>query len=296
MNKIIQKLFINNAWTVGIRKIDRNTLIPTDDNETVKYMTLKIRDRYYFADPFVVEDGDNVWLFVEEMDRMRGIGTIAVSKFENNKFGKFTEIICEPFHLSYPNVFRYNESYYMIPESSANNEIRFYKAVDFPYKWQYEKSLLEGKPYVDTSIILNGDKLEMFTYYIDRDDQGISEKYVYDFSTDRIEKIEDMTLINERPAGNPIVLKGEIFCPLQDCSDYYGKGIILTKLEGKEETKESYLSAKSYEMAPNVKNVTGTHTINRSANFEVIDVRFDKLCLMKQFIKLINKSFGRFVK
>ena len=43
------------------------------------------------------------------------------------------EIINEPFHMSFPNVFKFENEFYMMPENSESNQLRLYNAVDFPY-------------------------------------------------------------------------------------------------------------------------------------------------------------------
>ena len=290
MSKAFNKLFVNNAWTIGYRKISSQHVdVPEDNSEKKEYKMLPVSDRYYYADPFVYEDGSNVYLFAEMMDRHRGIGTIAVSELTNGEFGKFREVLREPFHVSYPNVFKYENSVYMIPESSANKEIRLYKAVEFPNVWQLEKVVLSGAPYVDTSIVVNGDILTLYTYYIDERNEKHSEKYLLNLSNGNIVKDKNCILINERPAGNPIKIDNAIIRPLQDCDDYYGKGIIWAKESDGHETQSGYLSFGNYQMIPKYNNVTGTHTINRSEHYEVIDIRFDKVCLSKQFIRVINR-------
>lgn len=50
----------------------------------------------------------------------------------------FKEVLNENFHLSYPNVFEYDGSIYMLPETFESNQLRLYKCVSFPYKWELD--------------------------------------------------------------------------------------------------------------------------------------------------------------
>ena len=38
----------------------------------------------------------------------------------------------------------------MIPESSENGDIRLYKSIDFPHKWEFEKQLMVDVDAADT--------------------------------------------------------------------------------------------------------------------------------------------------
>ena len=60
-------------------------------------------------------------------------------------------VLDEPFHLSYPYVFKWKNDYYMLPESRQAKSVRLYKAVDFPTKWSFVGTLLNGS-YGDPSI------------------------------------------------------------------------------------------------------------------------------------------------
>jgi hypothetical protein len=41
----------------------------------------------------------------------------------------------------------------MIPESKEAQSVRLYRAVDFPSKWQFERTLIKDRKFVDSSII-----------------------------------------------------------------------------------------------------------------------------------------------
>ena len=50
----------------------------------------------------------------------------------------------EPFHLSYPYVFKHKGTYYMIPESRAAGAVRLYRARSFPLSLEFDTTLFEG--------------------------------------------------------------------------------------------------------------------------------------------------------
>ena len=72
-------------------------------------------------------------------------------------------VLTEPFHLSYPYVFSWEGAYYMIPEGSLGGCVTLYRAESFPNRWVRVGNLLEGRRYVDSSILRYGDTWWLFT-------------------------------------------------------------------------------------------------------------------------------------
>ena len=288
-NKVIDKFFYLNAWTVGYRKLENeNEELPSRDKKA-KYDLIPINDHIYYADPFVFEDGDDTYLFVESMNRYRGIATISVSKYQNGRFGKFIEIIKEPFHMSYPNVFKYGENYYMIPETSGSGQVRLYVATEFPYQWELCKVLLEnGNAYTDNTIEFMDDNVFFYAFYESKGER-FTELYQLDFDNyELIRKESEKTIINDRPAGNIICINEKKYRPLQDCDLYYGKAIkIYSHNQDQDEKLIEYINEDCYDVKAKI--LTGTHTLNRSKHFEVIDVKYDRFCLTRRWIWLVKK-------
>lgn len=292
-NNIINKLFYLNAWTIGYRKIEDNQTELPSKRTKAKYSLIPLNDHMYYADPFVFEDNENIYLFAESMNRYRGIATISVSKYENGKFGRFKEIIKEPFHMSYPNVFRYKEEYYMIPETSSACQIRLYRAKQFPYSWELCKVLLDnGNAYTDNAIEIDGDMVRLYAFY-EANGKKVAELYNISFDSCSLTKVNSQYHIqNERPAGNPFVVYDTTLRPVQDCDDYYGKRIKIYRHE--DCTDEEYVTTideDCYDLP--IRKITGTHTINRSKTIEVIDVKYNRFCLTRRWIWLISKIIGR---
>lgn len=292
MNFLTRKLFISNAWTIGFRAIGADDEpVPGVDVSKASYQILPINDENYYADPFIFECEQGTFLFAEHMDRVRGIGSIAVSEFFDGKFSRFQDVLLESFHLSYPNVFAFGNEIFMIPESSAVKEVRLYRASRFPDKWELDSVLLSGKSYVDTSVLVCGDTITLFTYDFEAKE---SKQFDYDRNRGTVTENTAVRLVDERPAGNPITTgNGELIRPLQDCGGYYGKGILWTKIRQGCEEKIGELYPGTYELSARIPRITGTHTFNRSARFEVIDIRYDRFCLTKQWIKIKGKIRNR---
>ena len=117
----------------------------------------------FVADPFLIKEGKTWYLFFEVYNNQTGQGDLAVATSTNTWFWDYRQVILdEPFHLSYPYVFKWQNDYYLIPESFEANSIRLYKADDFPVRWSYLTTLVEGRKYVDNSIVYFNEKWWLF--------------------------------------------------------------------------------------------------------------------------------------
>jgi hypothetical protein len=118
---------------------------------TAKHVTDVTADSV--ADPFMIQDRGTWYLFYEVCNVKTKRGEIGVSTSHDLVTWNYGGIVLqERFHLSYPYVFRSNDVYYMIPESRQANGIRLYQAQNFPSRWSFVKTLMEG-PYVDASLV-----------------------------------------------------------------------------------------------------------------------------------------------
>jgi hypothetical protein len=154
-------------WTIGIYRSDS----PFHFNELQGWINPLFRAEdvtdvpaKFVADPFLVKEGETWNLFFEVYNNDTKQGDLAVATSKNTWIWNYRKVILdEPFHLSYPYVFKSDGDYYLIPESFEDNSIRLYKADQFPTQWSYVKTLVEGRDYVDNSIIYYGGKWWLFS-------------------------------------------------------------------------------------------------------------------------------------
>ena len=154
-------------WTIGIYSSDSpfhfNTLQswinPRFKAEDVTDVSAK-----FVADPFLIKERETWNLFFEVYNNDTKQGDLAVATSKNTWIWKYEKLIIdEPFHLSYPYVFKSEDEYYLIPESFEANSIRLYKAEQFPGKWSYVQTLVEGRDYVDNSIVYYNGRWWLFS-------------------------------------------------------------------------------------------------------------------------------------
>ena len=117
----------------------------------------------FVADPFMIHERGTWHLFFEVMDWRTGRGEIGLAGSDDAVHWTYRQIVlAEPFHLSYPCVFRDDDNYYMVPESHEAGEVRLYRAAEFPLRWELATTLIEGEYLVDASPFRNQGRWWMF--------------------------------------------------------------------------------------------------------------------------------------
>jgi hypothetical protein len=180
----------------------------------------------FVADPFMIRDNGIWYLFFELWNLDSDRGEIGVASSANAIDWTYQKmIIAEPFHLSYPTVFKWENDYYLIPESAEDNSVRLYKATNFPTEWTYVKNLLTGRDFIDPSIFYYGDRWWLFASNLDQDILRLY--YADNLMGDWVEHpqsplIQDNKKIS-RPGGRVIVLPDKIIRYAQDCENVYGE-------------------------------------------------------------------------
>ncbi|MCR9084347.1 MAG: hypothetical protein NXH89_18100, partial [Cyclobacteriaceae bacterium] len=132
-------------WDIGwIHNFSKNSQsISTQDAQLI---TGKDGNTYYLADPFPVSNQGRLWVFVEQFDKKRKKGIIAVMDEEGN----CTPVIEEEWHLSYPFVWEETGIIRMLPESAEAGKLWLYQAVNFPFHWKKNQVLFPGEAYDPT--------------------------------------------------------------------------------------------------------------------------------------------------
>lgn len=220
-------------WSVGFQnttnvfpspKLDPNQLITYSRLDSI----LKSEDNY-IADPFYLKKEGIYYLFVELKGKENADIALFTSK-DGIAYSYKGIILDEPFHLSYPQVFKYEDDFYMLPESNDANHVLLYKALDFPYNWIIEDTLLKNIRLKDPSILLS----EGLNLIVGVDDHLKQFMYKADSLKAKWKEVENYTQRwgNEtRPAGRFFEVDGSWYLPLQDRSLGYGSGVSIYKLQ-----------------------------------------------------------------
>ena len=234
----------------------------------------------FWADPFVVANNDDYYIFVEEFIYKKNKAHISVLKLDKKGNLLSSERIIErPYHMSYPFIFKIDNTYYMIPETCKNKTIELYKCIDFPYKWEFDRIIMENISAVDTTLFHYMNKWWLFTSLDQTDNISGNSTELFLFCTDDIFSdnwishpgnliVSDIR--KARQAGKIFIYDDKIYRPAQDCSVRYGKGFSLNQITKLTDTEYNETVLTEVEPVWN-KKLRGTHTFNFDKDFTVID-------------------------
>ncbi|BAY07116.1 glucosamine inositolphosphorylceramide transferase family protein [Calothrix sp. NIES-2098] len=218
-------------WVIGIYTGESPVKLGSPKNFRNPVLTAKdVTDvpAKFVADPFMVREDGSWYLFFEVLNNRRKKGEIALATSNDGYSWKYQQIVLtEAFHLSYPYVFKFQNEYYMIPESYEANSIRLYKAVNFPTQWTLVKTLLDGSDYVDSSIFNFNDRWWLFTTSFKSNILRLF--YADDLMGNWIEHPQSPVIEENvniaRPGGRVLVSNGQIFRYTQDGEGFYGNQV-----------------------------------------------------------------------
>lgn len=279
----LNKLIYDDAYGVAIHQT----------NDISKKFYTKYPDfMYWYADPFICSCKGENYVFVEAMEYYRGVGRIAVAPINNNTIGEFKVVIKEPFHLSFPNIFFYKDEWFMIPESGAVKQIRLYRCVKFPYEWELDTILLDGKNYVDTVFLFfNKDEAIVIAYDVNANQ---NDYYVLSMLSKVLYKVNlKGELSTGRAGGSFFIRNGSIYRSVQDCVECYGDFLHLFEIKKYgvniwEEVEKGQLTAEDLQFDCDY-GIEHIHTYNKNNEYEIVDFRYRKLYPLKLFARMLSK-------
>ncbi len=112
----------------------------------------------FSADPFLISSEIGEFLFVEEFSYAQKKAHIAVYDVSASIPKRLGVALNENFHVSFPYVFKYENDFYMCPETIASRQVRLYKATNFPLDWELHSVLLDDVCAADPIILFNDGK------------------------------------------------------------------------------------------------------------------------------------------
>jgi hypothetical protein len=271
--RLVLKAFYFEEWFMMV------CLDPKNAHDLNSYKKITSPLGIMWADPFVVKRDGGYYIFVEEMPYATMTGHLAVIEIDHEgNVIKSTKILDTGSHLSYPNIFKEDDNWYMIPESGASRKISLYKATNFPYEWELDKHLMEDVKSADTTLLKKDGKWWMFVN-IDEDQNTLLYNELFLFSADDFRSHEwkphpqnpiVSNVASSRPAGKIIEKNGKLIRPSQKSSLRYGHGTYFNEIEILNE--KEYREKEVGSIIPKWdKKIGGTHTYNECEDLTIID-------------------------
>ncbi len=194
------------------------------------------------ADPFLFVLDSRLYLFYESK-RWRSPGVIKmVSTTDLKRWTSPVEVLREPFHLSFPWVFKENGKVYMIPETSGDSSIRLYEASnDKLTSFHFKKNIIVDKnaedwrcSFVDSSFVKKNGCYYLFTSRLRKDKTNVLELYISDKMDGdyKPHPCSPILISNKvgRNAGSVINFNDTLLRFSQDCSKRYGDNVHISKI------------------------------------------------------------------
>ena len=153
-------------WSIGIFKGSSLTTLSSSGVQNPVLTAADITDipARYVADPFMVKEGGTWYMFLEILNTNTEQGDLGVATSTDGVKWTYKQVVLdEDFHLSYPQVFKWEGKYYMLPESFRDRSVRLYEATEFPNKWKLVTKVIDGAKLLDTSILRYNDRWWLFT-------------------------------------------------------------------------------------------------------------------------------------
>ena len=258
-------------WSIGIYEGPTPfDLSPPENisNPVLTWMNITDRDAKFVADPFMVFEDEKYFMFFEMLNLNTKQGDIAYAESADGKNWNYRKVVIdEKFHLSYPYVFKWENNYYMIPESHRDFSVRLYKAKKFPEEWEYVGNLLSGYRNVDPSIFRYKDKWWMFVSTGDNEILNLffSDNLFKGWQPHPKNPIVKLDKHFSRSGGRVIHYNGNLFRLAQDDDPSYGIQVFAFEITELSETSyaEKLASKKPIVTKTNIGwNAAGMHNVD----------------------------------
>ena len=244
--------------------------------------------KQWFADPFLFSNGQSSKpdVFVELMKTTVKRGEIAVF---NPEYRSYQIALSEPFHLSFPNVFKIGSSIFMIPETSAIKEVRIYQCEKYPTEWKFLKTLVKDVDSVD-NVVFSANGQWFLGCYV-RNSKPYSLKF-YRFDVNSLELSDKPVSEHQdpskrlRPAGNPFVFEGKLLLPTQLGARSYGERVLFQELTHLGDGFELREVTPSIPLPQRLQNYGHFHTYN------IYNQEYACVDMAKKHFSLIQGVYG----
>ena len=281
VRKLIKRfhgLLVREEWTLAYRGRSDTSLY--NGNHMNPFKPIRNTIRYWCADPFIVKEGDVHYIFFEMFDRFKGKGVIGYRELRAGHIGKMKVAYEEPFHLSFPYVFKHDGEFYMMPEASEGNTLFLLKAKTFPTNWEKVYSWDDlGK--VCDSVILNNESGSYLLTTAVKDTGFFDSLNVFSWTNDSWKPLYGRPAVTGATSSR---MGGIVFDDArgtirvaQNCSEEYGKSLSFYHVRqcdssGYFEEKLCEISLSDLHLRDRQK-YRGIHTYNADSDFEVIDLK-----------------------
>ncbi len=217
-------------WSISIYRGDSPfNLEPVNSGAVLTKDSVRDVPAAFVADPFMLQHDHRWHMFFEVMNAEVNHGEIGLATSNDGLDWTYEQIVLkEPFHLSYPHIFKFQNEYLMVPETLDAGAVVLYAAPDFPFRWRRIADLRDGE-FADPTIFHYKDRWWLFACSTPYQHDSL-RLYWSDALTGLWTEHPKSPIITAdkrraRPAGRVLEFDNKLFRFAQDCLPRYGSGV-----------------------------------------------------------------------
>lgn len=271
---LYRQIFRREMYNVGLVHAPIHRFLDADWRPEIHWLPRQAKRGAFLADPFGFEHEGKRYLLCEYFDYSEPGGRIVCGEMKDPaRADDLKDVEFGPCHISYPFVFVHEGQAFCIPETSQAKELALYKMEAFPSKWRKEGVLLQADA-VDSSMVQYDGRWWLF--YGLRSTRG-AELFVSYADDPRgpwlphAKQPVKKDAASSRSGGTPFVHMGKLYRPAQDCSQGYGRRLVINEVLALSPTEFEEKVVAAVEADKNSPYPHGRHTLSAFGEITLID-------------------------
>jgi hypothetical protein len=270
----VEQWFLAYRYTAGL----------PDENREPDLSPFRFRPIYppndrFWADPFLFRSGGATYVVFEDYSYSTKRGVISMLEIgPKGPVGTAQVVLSCDYHLSYPFVFDWRGSTFMIPETADAKRVEVYRLAKAPHEWTLEAVPLQGSSFTDCTLCEIGDRWWMFANTADEGASFWDELHLFHapsplgpWTPHRLNPVVS-DVRTARPAGTLFQRGGAWYRPSQDSARGYGSATNIQRIVRL--TPDEYEEVTVGKLLPEWQpGLTGVHTVNALGGLTLIDAR-----------------------
>ncbi|MFH1121540.1 MAG: hypothetical protein V1775_17105 [Bacteroidota bacterium] len=280
-NKIkfhLRELLFAEKWQTGLVKARPADLVSdytcTIDDADVLWLGANEHERY-FADGFALKEESRLLLVFEDYNYKTRKAVLSSSWFTEREslFTRPVQVLEEPWHLSYPFLFRSEGQTWCMPESLNHGAIELYRFDSLTGNMIHHRTLVKGLAAADPTLVFHQN--HWFLFFTPSHATNVelhiwhSDTLESPFKPHELNPVK-ADIANARPAGPFFTLDGKLYRPAQDCSQTYGGRVVINEV--KLLTESEFLEMPVTYLKPPA-GYSGLHTLSFAGDFLYFDCK-----------------------
>lgn len=269
-------------WRVGIVKAPIATIIDAGSLVGFEMKWLPAEGPLRFmADPFGLWKDGLLHVFVETYDYRSRHGMIEVLILDEKLDLLIRRpVLREPWHLSYPFVFKADGEIWLLPEAWKSGRLTLYRATDFPWRWEAEERFVFPEAAIDATPVRTPDGWRIF--YTPPGPKPWRQSALKLARADSLlgqwRGCEDAPILLDRAGarmgGTPVWRDGMLHLPTQDCRGAYGRAITIREISDPTREPSCVGAGPHIEAPPSFRPyIDGLHTLSEAGPVTLIDAK-----------------------